>query len=123
MGPALDTVARPVIRNNVIYNNYAVGIGNGSNSAAHIIDNEIFGNVYDDVGGRDRVAPAIGIREQARPIIENNLCYRNGSGVGAVNFDSFEQPLIIRGNTFFNNKRAGISLQGIGSLKTEVRLP
>lgn len=121
MGPALDTVARPVIRNNVVYKNYAVGLGNGSNSAAHIIDNEIFDNYYDDVGQRDRVAPAIGIREQARPIIENNLCYRNGSGVGAVNFDSFEQPLIIKGNTLFNNKRAGIGLIGLGGLKTGVK--
>ncbi len=121
MGPALDTVARPVIRNNVVYHNYAVGLGNGSNSAAHIIDNEIFENVYDDAGQRDRVAPAIGIREQARPIIENNLCYRNGAGVGAVNFDSFRDPLIIKGNTFFNNKRAGIGLLGLGSLKTGVK--
>lgn len=121
MGPALDTVARPLIRRNVIYNNYAVGIGNGSNSAAHIVDNELFGNFFDDAGQRDRVAPAIGIREQARPIIEDNLCYGNGSGVGAVNFDSFKDPLIIRGNTFFNNKRAGISLLGIGTLKTDVK--
>ena len=121
MGPALDTVARPVIRNNVVYKNYAIGIGNGSNSAAHIIDNEIFDNYYVDDGQRDRVAPAIGIREQARPIIENNLCYGNGVGVGAVNFDSFKDPLIIRGNTFFNNKRGGIGLLGIGGLKTGVK--
>ncbi len=121
MGPALDTVARPVIRNNVLYKNYAVGMGNGSNSAAHIIDNEIFDNFYDDAGQRDRIAPAIGIREQARPIIEKNLCYGNGAGVGAVNFDSFKDPLIIKGNIFFNNKRAGIGLLGIGSLRTGVK--
>lgn len=121
MGPALDTVARPVIRNNVVYNNYSLGIGNGSNSAAHIIDNEIFDHEYAELSEGDRVAPAIGVREKARPIIENNLCYRNGTGVGAINFDSFEQPLIIRGNTFFNNRRAGIALQGIGSLKTQVK--
>ena len=121
MGPALENTAQPIIRNNVIYNNYSVGIGNGSNSAAHIIDNEIFDMYYPDAGSADRVAPGIGIREKARPIIENNLCYRNGTGVGAVNFDSFEQPLIIRGNTFFHNKRAGIGLRGIGSLKTQVK--
>jgi parallel beta-helix repeat protein len=121
MGPALDTVARPVIRNNVVYNNYSLGIGNGSNSAAHIIDNEIFDNTYNDPGEADRVAPAIGVREQARPIIEHNICYRNGTGVGAINFDSFAQPLIIRGNTFFHNRRAGIGLRGIGSLKTGVK--
>jgi len=121
MGPALETVAQPVIRHNVIYKNYALGIGNASNSSAHIIDNEIFENEFQNPGGGDRVAPAIGIREQGRPIIENNLCYRNGSGVGAINFDSFEQPLIIRGNTFFNNRRAGINLQGLSSLKTQVK--
>jgi len=121
MGPALDTMAQPVIRNNVIYKNYALGIGNASNSAAHIIDNEIFDNYYSDPGEADRVAPAIGIREQGRPVIENNICYRNGTGVGAVNFDSFEQPLIIRGNTFFHNRRAGIGLLGLGSLRTQVK--
>ncbi len=120
MGPALDTLARPIIRNNVIYNNYSLGIGNGSNSAAHIIDNEIFDNEYPDPNEGDRVAPAIGVREQARPIIENNICYRNGIGVGAINFDSYEKPLVIRGNTFFHNRRAGIGLQGIGTLKTGV---
>ena len=121
MGPALDTVARPLIRNNVVYNNHSLGLGNGSNSAAHIIDNEIFNNSYPEGEAEDRVAPAIGVREKARPIIENNLCYNNGVGVGAINFDSFEQPLIIRGNTLFNNRRAGIGLQGIGTLKTQVK--
>jgi len=121
MGPALDTKAKPVIRNNVIYNNYSLGIGNATNSAAHISDNEIFDNYYTDPADADRVAPAIGIREQGRPIIENNICYRNGTGVGAINFDSVEQPLIIRGNTFFNNRRAGIGLLGLGSLRTQVK--
>ncbi len=121
MGPALDTMAQPIIRNNVIYKNFAVGIGNGSNSAAHIIDNEIFDNEYKSSGGEDRLAPAIGIREKARPIVEKNLCYRNGTGVGATNFDSFQQPLVIRGNTFFHNRGAGIGLRGIGSLEPNVK--
>jgi hypothetical protein len=120
MGPALDSVARPTIRNNVIYGNYSLGIGNGSNSEAHIIDNEIFDNEYPEGWDDDRVAPGIGVREMARPIIENNIIYANGVGVGAINFSSFEKPLIIRGNTLFNNRRAGIGLMGLGSLKTEV---
>lgn len=121
MGPALDTKARPIIRNNVVYNNYSLGIGNGSNSAAHIIGNEIFDNEFPDSEEIDRVAPGIGVREEARPIIENNLCYRNGTGIGAVNFSSFEDPLIIRGNILFHNRRSGIGLRGIGSLKTQVK--
>jgi parallel beta-helix repeat protein len=121
MGPALDTMAKPLIKNNIIYKNYSLGIGNATNSAAHIIDNEIFDNEYSAQGETDRVAPAIGIREKGRPIIENNICYRNGTGVGAINFDSTEQPLIIRGNIFFNNRRAGIGLLGIGSLNTDTR--
>ncbi len=118
MGPALETTAKPLIRNNVIYNNYSLGIGNATNSAAHIVDNEIFDNWYDNQDGADRVAPAIGIREKGRPLIENNICYRNGVGVGAVNFDVFEKPLVIRGNTFYSNRRAGIGLIGIGGRKS-----
>ena len=121
MGPALDTMAKPLIKNNVIYKNFSLGIGNATNSAAHIIDNEIFDNEYSAPGEADRVAPAIGIREKGRPIIEDNICYRNGTGVGAINFDSTEEPLIIRGNTFFNNRRAGIGLLGIGSLDTNAK--
>ena len=120
MGPALDAVARPIIRNNIIYNNHSLGIGNGSNSEAHIVDNEIFGNKYPDGQEEDRVAPGIGVREKARPIIENNVCYNNGVGVGAINFDSFVKPLVIRGNTFFNNRRAGIGLLGLGGTDTQV---
>ncbi len=119
MGPALDAVARPVIRNNVIYKNYSLGIGNGSNSEAHIIDNEIFDNEYPEGWDDDRVAPGIGVREMARPIIENNVIYANGVGVGAINFSSFEKPLLIRGNTLFNNRRAGIGLKGLGGMETE----
>lgn len=120
MGPALDAVARPVIRSNVIYKNYSLGIGNGSNSEAHIIDNEIFDNEYPEGWDDDRVAPGIGVREMARPIIENNIIHANGVGVGAINFSSFKKPLIIRGNRLFNNRRAGIGLMGLGSLDTEV---
>lgn len=122
MGPALDAVARPIIRNNVIYKNYSLGIGNGSNSEAHIINNEIFDNEYPEGWDDDRVAPGIGVREMARPIIENNISHDNGVGVGAINFSSFEKPLIIRGNTLFNNRRAGIGLMGLGGLVTDVNV-
>lgn len=122
MGPALDAAAKPTIRNNVIYNNYSLGIGNGPNSEAHIIDNEIFGNEYREGWEIDRVAPGIGVREVARPLIENNIIYENGVGVGAVNFSSFSKPLIIRGNTLFNNRRAGIGMMGLGSLETGVEV-
>ncbi len=122
MGPALETMARPLIRNNVIYDNLAVGIGNGSNSAAHIVENEIFGNYYQDGKDRDRVAPAIGVREHARPLIENNICYNNGSGIGTINFDVAAEPLVIRGNTIYRNRAAGIGLRGIGSQVAELEV-
>ncbi len=121
MGPALDTTARPLIADNVIYNNRGPGISNGSNSAAMIRNNEIFDNAFAGKTARMRAAPGIGIREFGRPVIDSNLCYRNGSGIGAINFDSNAQPLVIRNNVIFNNRRAGIALRGIGGVKTDIR--
>ncbi|MFP7755172.1 right-handed parallel beta-helix repeat-containing protein [Thermodesulfobacteriota bacterium B35] len=121
MGPALDTTARPLIAGNVIYDNFGPGISNGSNSAAVIRDNEIFGNNFPGKTARMRAAPGIGVREFGRPLIEGNLCYRNGAGIGAINFDSNEQPLVIRNNVIFNNRRAGIGLRGIGGITTDIR--
>ncbi len=121
MGPALDTTARPLIADNVIYNNHGPGISNGSNSAALIRNNEIFDNNFAGKTAKMRVAPGIGVREFGRPVIDSNLCYRNGSGIGAINFDSNDQPLIIRNNEIFNNKRAGIGLRAIGGVQTDIR--
>ena len=121
MGPALDTTARPLIADNVIYDNRGPGISNGSNSAAVIRDNEIFDNKFAGKTARMRAAPGIGVREFGRPLIESNICYRNGSGIGAINFDSNEQPLVIKNNVIFNNRRAGIGLRGIGGVTTDIR--
>jgi hypothetical protein len=120
MGPPFETVAKPIIRNNVIYDNYGPGIANGPNSAALVVDNEMFDNQFPDATDKDRDAPGIGVREYARPVIENNVCYRNGSGIGGINLDSHDQPLIIRNNILHNNRRAGIGLRGIGGAKTNI---
>jgi hypothetical protein len=122
MGPPLETVARPVIRNNVIYDNYGPGVSNGPNSAALVADNEIFDNQFPDATDIDPDAPGVGIREYARPIVENNECYKNGAGVGAVNFDSNEETLIIRNNTLHHNRRGGIALRGVGGPKTNLKV-
>ena len=119
MGPPLDTAARPLIRNNVIYSNMGTGIANGSNSAAIITDNEIFNNRFPESAQKHQFAPAVGVREQARPLIENNLCYRNETGIGAINFDyntfeSISQDLIIRNNEIYENLMGGIGIRGIG---------
>jgi hypothetical protein len=121
MGPPLETVARPVIRNNVIYDNHGTGISNGPNSAALVVDNEIFDNRFPDATDKDPDAPGIGVREYARPVIENNVCYRNGAGIGGINFDSHDQALIIRNNTLYHNRRAGIGLRGLGGAKTNIK--
>jgi len=120
MGPPLETVARPIIRNNIIYDNHGPGIGNGPNSAALVADNEIFDNQLPGATDKDPDAPGIGIREYARPVIENNVCYRNGAGIGGINLDSCEQALIIRNNTLYDNRRAGIGLRGIGGAETNI---
>ncbi|MBW2171559.1 MAG: right-handed parallel beta-helix repeat-containing protein [Deltaproteobacteria bacterium] len=120
MGPPLETVAKPVIRNNVIYDNFGPGISNGPNSAALVADNEVFDNRFPDAADEDPDAPGIGVREYARPIIENNVCYRNGSGVGGINLDSHEQALVIRNNVFYENRRGGIGLRGLGGDNTHI---
>jgi len=122
MGPPLETVARPMIRNNVIYDNYGPGVSNGPNSAALVADNEIFDHQFPHATDKDPDAPGIGIRESARPIIENNVCYRNGAGVGAVNFDSNEETLVIRNNILHDNRRGGIGLRGVNGAKTNIKV-
>ena len=121
MGPPLETVARPIIRNNVIYDNHGPGIANGPNSAALIANNEIFDNQFPDATDKDPDAPGIGVREYARPVIDNNVCFRNGAGIAGINLDSSDQPLIIRNNTLYDNRRAGIGLRGIGGVKTNIK--
>ncbi len=122
MGPPFETVARPIIRNNVIYDNYGPGVANGPNSAALVADNEIFENRFPKAREEDPDAPGIGMREYARPVIENNVCYKNGAGIGGLNLISHDQALIIRGNILHNNRRGGIGLRGLGGLQTNVKV-
>ena len=122
MGPPLKTEARPVIRNNVIYDNDGTGIANASNSAALIMDNELFDNNFPNSEAEGaQVGAGIGVREQGRPIIDNNVCYRNGVGIGGLNLASHDRELIIRNNTLYNNRRAGIGLRAISSGKSNIR--
>ncbi len=120
MGAPLETMAQPLIENNIVYANAGPGITNASNSTAVISKNEIFDNHFPPSEDKIYFAPAIGIREQGRPLIDSNLCYKNGVGIGAVNFDSHEKPLIIKNNTIYNNSRAGIGLKGLGGVKTNI---
>lgn len=122
MGPPFETVARPVIKNNVVYDNYGPGIANGPNSAALVADNEIFDNRFPDATDEDPDAPGIGVREYARPVIENNVCYRNGAGIGGTNLDSHDLALIIRNNILHDNRRGGIGLRALGGQGTNVRV-
>ncbi len=121
MGPPLETVAKPIIRSNVIYDNHGPGISNGPNSAALIADNEIFDNQFPNATDKDPDAPGIGLREYARPVIENNVCFRNGAGIGGRYLDSHAQPLVIRGNIVYHNRRAGISLRALGGAGTNIK--
>jgi len=113
MGPPLKVEARPVIRNNVIYDNYGTGISNAPNAVALVVDNELFDNRFPDADEAkgDMVGAGIGVREEGRPIIDNNVCYRNGVGIGGLNLASHDRELIIRNNILYNNKTAGIGLR------------
>ncbi len=115
MGPPLETEAKPVISNNVIYDNYGPGIANGSNSAAIIEGNEIFENRFPRAEEKQHFAPGIGVREKARPTIQNNLCYHNGVGIGILSLDSNRQPLTIQNNQLYENDMAGINIRGVGT--------
>ncbi|RUM92224.1 MAG: hypothetical protein DSZ23_00880 [Thermodesulfatator sp.] len=87
-------------------------MSNGNNSAAEITGNEIFFNRFPRSGSKDMVAPGIGVREKARPVIYNNLLYRNGAGIGVLNMDSNAEPLKISGNKIFENYMGGINIRG-----------
>lgn len=121
MGPALDTEAKPLIENNVIYGNDGAGISNGGNSGATIQNNEIFDNHFPKTEDQTFFAPAVGVREMGRPIVQNNVLYMNDVGVGAINFDTHDRPLIIRNNEIFNNMRAGIGLRGLGGANKNIK--
>ena len=113
MGPPLETTARPLIENNIIFDNLGPGISNGPNSEGIIRGNEVFDNHFTGRTNSSEVPPGIGIREYARPLIEGNTCYRNGSGIGGINLDVNQKPLIIRNNRLFENRRAGIRLKAL----------
>ena len=123
MGPPLKNEARPVIRNNVIYDNHGTGISNAPNATALVTDNELFDNRFlnaDEAKG-ELVAAGIGVRESGRPTIDNNVCYRNGVGIGGLNLDSHDRELIIRNNILYDNNTAGIGLRPISSEKSNIR--
>ncbi len=120
MGAALENEANPLIENNVIYANAGPGIANATNSAAVISKNEIFDNHFPHSEDKIFFAPAVGIREKGRPVIDGNLCYQNGIGVGAINFDGHDNPLIIKNNTIYSNSRAGIGLRGLGGVNNNI---
>ena len=123
MGPPLKNEARPVIRNNVIYDNYGTGISNAPNAIALVMDNELFENRFpnaDETKG-ELVAAGIGVRESGRPIIDNNVCYRNGVGIGGLNVTSHDRELIIRNNVLYENKTAGIGLRPTSTEKSNIR--
>jgi hypothetical protein len=87
-----------------------------------VTENEIFDNRFPNATDDDPDAPGIGIREYARPVVDSNVCYRNGAGVGGINLDSNDEPLIIRKNILHNNRRAGIGLRALGGVGTNVRV-
>ena len=120
MGSPLETVAKPIVKNNVIYDNFGTGIANGPNSIAIIQDNEIFNNHFPQAKDSEQDAPGIGMREYARPRIIQNLCYQNGSGIGGLDLVSHDQPVVIQNNILRNNWRAGISLQGINNQQENI---
>ncbi|MEW5804062.1 MAG: right-handed parallel beta-helix repeat-containing protein [bacterium] len=120
MGSPLETVAKPVAQNNVIYDNTGTGIANGPNSLALIEDNEIFENHADQAKDSEQDVPGIGIREYARPRIVRNLCYRNGSGIGGLDLVTHDQPIVIQDNTIRDNWRAGIGLRGINNQQEKI---
>lgn len=122
MGPPLETKAKPLIKNNVSYNNRGPGISNGPNSAALVVENELFDNYFE---GDRKDAPGIGIKEYARPIVKENICYRNGSGIGGDSIVADPAPLEISENLVFANRRSGIAFSSInvnaGSVVVHIR--
>jgi parallel beta-helix repeat protein len=108
--------ADPLIENNLIHDVNGPGIGNGENSNATIINNEIW-----DCNGDE--GPGIGLWGYAYPNIENNVIFENArAGIGANNpgLEAKGGTLtipVIKGNIISNNgddMRAGIHLERAG---------
>jgi len=122
MGPSLETVAKPIVRNNIIYDNFGPGIANGSNSFSLIQNNEIFNNRFPQAKDTEKDAPGIGMREYARPRILGNFCYQNGSGIGGLDLINHDQSIVIKNNILRNNNRAGISLRAINTEQRNITI-
>lgn len=120
MGPPLETVAKPIVQDNIIYDNFGPGIANGSNSLSLIKANEIFNNNFFQAKDLEHDAPGIGLREYARPQIINNLCYLNGSGIGGLDLVNNDQPIIIKDNIIRNNHRAGLGLRTLNKEQNNI---
>ncbi len=134
-GPVTDyrlanagAIPSPLIEDNVVHHSQGMGLGNNHYSRAEMRGNEVFDN---RALHADDSAAGIGSRHGARPVIEDNLVYRNGWGGIVVHQGVLqgEHPIdvrtsaVIRGNEVLANgdegapaeRRISIGVDGVGT--------
>ncbi|MCI5148073.1 MAG: DUF1565 domain-containing protein [Candidatus Electrothrix sp. MAN1_4] len=119
-----------IIYNNIIHDNFGLGIGCNHFSTPWVLGNEIFGNDDSEISGTP--SPGIGIKHGAAPIIIGNIVHNNpGGGIlakkgepqGKYNIDKPTSPLITQNILYSNAKeKPGIGNQSAGSKDFPVQI-
>ena len=126
----IRTRSSAVIYNNIIRDNFGLGIGCNHFSTPWVLGNEIFGN--DDSAISVTPSPGIGIQHGAAPIIQANIVHNNpGGGIlamkgdpqGRYHIDKPTSPLITQNILYSNAKeRPGLGNNSAGSKEFPVRI-
>jgi hypothetical protein len=121
--------AEAVIYQNIVGDNFGLGIGCNHFSAPHILGNEVFLNNDAELG--EKPSPGMGVKHGAAPMIIGNIVHDNpGGGIlakvgtpqGAHSVDRPTHPTVAENVVFLNGKlRPAISSSGGGSRSTPVR--
>jgi hypothetical protein len=122
--------ASPVIYNNIIRDNYGLGIGSNHFSKAYILGNEVINNDDSEINGTP--SPAIGNKHGSAATIIGNIVHENpGGGIlagkgepqGKILIDKATHPKIIRNVIYSNgNIRPPLSCNQAGTIETPVEI-
>jgi hypothetical protein len=126
----IQTMSSAVIYNNIISDNFGLGIGCNHFSTPWVLGNEIFGN--DDSKISAIPSPGIGIKHGAAPSIIGNIVHNNpGGGIlakkgepqGGYHIDKPTSPLITQNIVYSNaEEKPGIGNEAAGSKEFPVRI-
>jgi hypothetical protein len=122
--------ASPVIYNNIIRDNYGLGIGSNHFSKAFILGNEVINSNDSEINGTP--SPAIGNKHGSAATIIGNIVHNNpGGGIlagkgepqGEFLIDKPTHPKMIKNVVYDNgNIRPALSCNQAGSIETPIEI-